>query len=75
MDESEIITSEGKGVWGARYELRLLTSVRTYSASLRQANKTVQRYVLEFGPTSQASANFVGLFLPCKLLSVNISLP
>jgi len=54
MDESEVITSEGKGVWGARYELRLLTSVRTYSDSVRQANKTVQRYVVEFGPKSQA---------------------
>jgi hypothetical protein len=54
MDESEVITSEGKGVWGTRYDLRLLTSVRTYSDSLRQANKTVQRYVLEFGPKSQA---------------------
>ena len=54
MDESEVITSEGKGIWSARYELRLLTSVRTYSGSLLQANKTVKRYVLEFGPTSQA---------------------
>ncbi len=54
MDESEVITSEGKGVWGARYELRLLNSIRTYSGSLRQENKTVQRYVLEFGPKSQA---------------------
>jgi hypothetical protein len=55
MDESEVITSEGKGVWGARYELRLLTSVRTYSDSLHQANKIVQRYVLEFGPRPQAN--------------------
>jgi len=54
MDKSEVITSEGKGVWGTRYELRLLTSVCTYSDSLRQANKTVQHYVLEFGPKSQA---------------------
>jgi hypothetical protein len=54
MDESEVITSEGNGVWGARHELRLLTSVRTYSGPLCQENKTVQRYVLEFGPKSQA---------------------
>jgi hypothetical protein len=54
MDESEVITSEGNGSWGARYELRLVTSVRTYSDSLRRANKLVQRYVLEFGPKSQS---------------------
>lgn len=55
MDRSEIITSEGEGVWGARYELRLITSVCTYSDSFRQANKNVQHYVLEFGPESQAA--------------------
>jgi len=54
MEKSEVITSEGEGVWGARYELRLLTSVCTYSDSVRQANKNVQDYVLEFGPKSQA---------------------
>lgn len=53
MDRSEVITSEGEGVWGGRYELRLLTSVCTYSDSLRQANRAVQSYVLEFGPKSQ----------------------
>jgi len=53
MDKSEVITAEGEGVWGARYELRLLTSVCTYSDSLRQANKTLQSYVLEFGSKSQ----------------------
>ena len=54
MDKLEVITAEGEGVWGARYELRLLTSVCTYSDSLRQANKTLQSYVLEFGSKSQA---------------------
>jgi hypothetical protein len=49
MDESEIITSEGNGVWGGtRYELRLITSSRAYSDSLHQAAKTVLRFVLEF---------------------------
>src|ERR1051326_7902117 len=54
MDRSEVITSEGQGVWGARYELRLLTSVCTYSDSSRQTNKALQSYVVEFGPKSQA---------------------
>jgi len=53
MDKLEVITAEGEGVWGARYELRLLTSVCTYSDSLSQVNKNVQHYVLEFGPRSQ----------------------
>jgi hypothetical protein len=57
MYESEVITSEGEGIWGARYDLGLLTSVRIYSDSLHQANKNVQRYVLEFGPKSQADSN------------------
>src|ERR1700684_1737198 len=54
MDESEVITSEGNGSWGARYELRLVTSVPTYSDSLRRAKKRAPSCVLEFGPKSQS---------------------
>ena len=53
MDGSEVITSRGKGFWGAMYEVRLVTSVRSYSDSLRQVSKTVQRYVVEFGQESE----------------------
>ena len=54
MDKSEAITAEGEGVWGARYKIRLLTSVCTYSDSLRQTNKTLRSYVLEFGQEAGA---------------------
>jgi len=52
MDRSEVLTAEGEGVWGARYKIRLLTSVCIYSDSARQTNKTVRSYVLEFGQES-----------------------
>jgi hypothetical protein len=53
MDETELITSKGRGVWGGTtYELRLLTSSRTYSDSLHQATRTVLRFMLEFGSKS-----------------------
>ena len=53
MDETELMTSKGRGVWrGTKYELRLLTSSRTYSDSLHQATRTVSRFMLEFGSKS-----------------------
>jgi hypothetical protein len=51
MNKSEVVTSEGRGVWGGtKYEVRLLTTSRTYSDSLHQATKSVIRFVFEFGP-------------------------
>jgi hypothetical protein len=55
MDESEVVTSEGQGVWGGtNYEVRLLTSSRTYSDSSHQATKSVIHFVVEFGPKSRS---------------------
>ena len=54
MDELEVVTSKGIGVWGDRkYELRLLTSFRCYSDSSRRESRTVQRYGLEFGQATR----------------------
>jgi hypothetical protein len=53
MDKLEVITSEGQGVWGGtNYEVRLLTSFRTYSDSSHQGMKKVIRFIVEFGPKS-----------------------
>lgn len=54
MQQSEVVTATGFGVWGdARYELQLLTSSKTYCDSSGQATRTVTRFVLAFGIESQ----------------------
>lgn len=54
MDQSEIMTAEGEGIWGGmRYRVQLLTFSRTYSDSTHAEAKTVLEFVLAFGSDSQ----------------------
>jgi len=50
VHESQVVTAEGRGVWGGRrYEVRFMTSLRTYADSTHVTSKTIIHFVLEFG--------------------------
>jgi hypothetical protein len=49
MEEVELVTAQGEGVWGnQKYQLTLKTRVRTNHDSLRKSEKHVSRYLFIF---------------------------
>src|SRR5271170_2179656 len=57
MEEVELITSKGEGIWGnQKYQVVLMTRVRTYHDSLRQSEKQVSSYGFTFESTSISDA-------------------
>ena len=59
MEEVELITAKGEGVWGnQKYRVVLKTRVRTYHDSLRKFEKQVSRHLFTFDSPSISDWRF-----------------
>src|SRR6266436_266139 len=53
MEQVEVVTAKGEGMWGARkYQVALKTRIRTYHDSLNQISRKVLSYLFTFGAPS-----------------------